>query len=249
MSGLLGQRGRWLLLGLAGLLAAGGGIWLLFQHSAASGPEFETLVIRGERVQLSAEGIRDRIRPHLADGYFGADLKTLREEMEAEPWVREVSARRQWPSTLELTVVEQTPVAIWNRRGLLNEEGELFVPRELRVTLAGLPELIGPEGSQTEVLAFWRRADARLEATGLRIGRVELSPRRAWLMSLNDGPGVRLGRGQRDGRLERFANVVVPALDRRLAEAEYVDMRYTNGFAVAWRDAPADRGTKDGSNG
>jgi hypothetical protein len=67
--------------------------------------------------------------------------------------------------------------------------------------------------------------------------------------SPEEGPGVRLGRAQRDGRLDRFARVVVPALDERLARAEYVDMRYTNGFAVAWRDAAAIGATGDRSNG
>jgi cell division septal protein FtsQ len=33
-------------------------------------------------------------------------------------------------------------------------------------------------------------------------------------------------------------DVVAPALAMELARVEYVDLRYTNGFAVGWRQGP-----------
>jgi cell division protein FtsQ len=55
-----------------------------------------------------------------------------------------------------------------------------------------------------------------------------------------------------DERLERFFDVVAPALAGDMARVQYVDLRYTNGFAVGWRPAadgayaattpPSDRG-------
>jgi cell division septal protein FtsQ len=37
-----------------------------------------------------------------------------------------------------------------------------------------------------------------------------------------------------DKRLATFFGVVAPALGAELARAQYVDLRYTNGFAVGW---------------
>ena len=38
-----------------------------------------------------------------------------------------------------------------------------------------------------------------------------------------------------DERLLRFFDVVAPALAPELPRVRYVDLRYTNGFAVGWR--------------
>ena len=46
-----------------------------------------------------------------------------------------------------------------------------------------------------------------------------------------------LGRREIDERLYRFFDVVAPALANDLKRVAYVDLRYTNGFAVGWREA------------
>jgi cell division septal protein FtsQ len=38
--------------------------------------------------------------------------------------------------------------------------------------------------------------------------------------------------------LYRFFDVVAPVLADGLKRVEYVDLRYTNGFAVGWREGP-----------
>lgn len=232
-----------LLLGLVGLYLAGQQ-WL----ATVEGPAFETLVIRGERHQLTAENLRERVRPALADGYFGTDLGALQASLETDPWVASVSVRRRWPSTLELTVREQRPVAVWNRSGFLNAEADFFVPREIHSEPGPLPELSGPEGTAGDVLAAWEDMQAELTDDGLRIAALALSDRRAWTLELEDGPAVRLGRGDREARFQRLARVALPAVTQStrvdLAGLEYIDMRYTNGFSVARRgaDQEEDRG-------
>jgi len=43
---------------------------------------------------------------------------------------------------------------------------------------------------------------------------------------------VRLGRQQIDARFERFMLVAAKLVSQRAAEMAYVDLRYSNGFAV-----------------
>jgi cell division septal protein FtsQ len=50
---------------------------------------------------------------------------------------------------------------------------------------------------------------------------------------------IRLGRKQVDERFERFLLAGLRLVARRGADIRYVDMRYTNGFAVAWRNGVA----------
>ena len=48
------------------------------------------------------------------------------------------------------------------------------------------------------------------------------------------GLQVRLGRQDVKDRLERFIRLASPMVAKRVAEINYVDMRYTNGFSVGW---------------
>ena len=64
-----------------------------------------------------------------------------------------------------------------------------------------------------------------------------MDERGAWSLVLGGGQEIRLGRRDVDERLERFFDVVAPALAAEMPRVQYVDLRYTNGFAVGWRPA------------
>jgi cell division protein FtsQ len=46
---------------------------------------------------------------------------------------------------------------------------------------------------------------------------------------------LRLGRLQIDARFERFMTVAAKLVSQRATDIAYVDMRYSNGFAVGWK--------------
>ena len=50
---------------------------------------------------------------------------------------------------------------------------------------------------------------------------------------------VRLGRRQVDERFERFVSAARKIVGAARRDIAYVDMRYTNGFAIGWRGAAA----------
>jgi cell division protein FtsQ len=75
-----------------------------------------------------------------------------------------------------------------------------------------------------------------LEA-GMRIAALRLDERGAWEMDLDSGVTVRLGRREVDARLDRFIRAAAQVVAHRASEVVYVDMRYSNGFAIGWRTA------------
>ena len=77
-----------------------------------------------------------------------------------------------------------------------------------------------------------------LEA-GMRIAALRLDERGAWEMDLDSGVTVRLGRRDVDERVDRFIHTASQVIAHRLNDITYVDMRYSNGFAIGWRNAPA----------
>lgn len=200
-----------------------------------AGPRLKTLVVEGRLHHVSVGAVREAVAKQLkGQGFFRVDLDRMQNMVEAMPWVARANVRRSWPHTLVVGVVEQVPVATWDGVGLLNADGKVFVAQAHAIP-AALPQLVGPDGASGRVLQTFTEMSAVLENDGLQIRKLTLNPRGGWRLLLDDGIEVRLGRDDMSARLARFARIVVQALNRKLDEINYVDMRYTNGFAVGWK--------------
>jgi cell division protein FtsQ len=103
----------------------------------------------------------------------------------------------------------------------------LFVDNARHVP-AELPRLSGPASSSADVAKRYLSVRDELIPIGLDLLSVELDARGAWKMMLTNGVEVRLGRREVDQRTELFIAVV--------ADVDYVDMRYNNGFTICWKD-------------
>jgi cell division protein FtsQ len=160
----------------------------------------------------------------------------VRRSIAALPWVDSVSVQRSWPRGLAVTVAEEVAAARWGAHGLLNTRGELFVS-EARHIPAELPQLSGPPGTERIVAERYLATQGRLLEAGMRLTALRLDARGAWELDLDSGITVRLGRRQVDDRFEKFMASAAKLVGQRSAEIAYVDMRYTNGFAIGWRRA------------
>ena len=184
--------------------------------------------------RVSPGQIEKAVTPFLAAGFMSADLDAIERAIEALPWVDHARVQRRWPTSLHVTVVEQTAAARWGDAGLLNTRGELFERRAAHVP-SELPRLSGPEGTETAVAQRYLAAEARMLEAGLRIAALRLDERGAWEIDLDSGVTVRLGRQDVDERLDRFIRTAAPAIAHHISDVSYVDMRYSNGFSIGWR--------------
>ncbi|MGC8697265.1 MAG: cell division protein FtsQ/DivIB, partial [Halothiobacillus sp.] len=55
---------------------------------------------------------------------------------------------------------------------------------------------------------------------------------------LQGGTRIRLGTQQIESRLQRLLDVYNTTLSGKLDQITAIDLRYTNGFAVQWRELP-----------
>src|SRR5882762_1590338 len=190
----------------------------------------------GSFQRVSPGQIEKAVAPFSQAGFMSADLDGIQRAVEALPWVERARIQRHWPNGLHVTVTEQAAAARWGESGLLNTRGELFV-REATHVPAELPRLSGPEGSQFQVAQRYLSAQGRMLEAGMRIAALRLDERGAWEMDLDSGVTVRLGRRDVDARLDRFIRTASQVISHRLNDITYVDMRYSNGFAIGWRGA------------
>jgi len=205
-----------------------------FTHPVISGPSLTELVIPGPLAHVQPQAVRAAVLPALTSkGFFSINVEQIQAAVQAVPWVATAAVRRSWPHTLYIDITEEVPVARWNGSGLMDAQGRVFV-HAMDSAWAKLPMLSGPEGSEQDVLAEFNDLTTTLTTRGLAIQQLTVDARGDSTVELNDSINVRLGRADVEPRLERFTTVALPVLSEKLADVAYVDMRYTNGFAVGW---------------
>ena len=189
--------------------------------------------------RVTALEIESVVTPFKGAGFLSVDLGEVRGALQALPWADSVRVARRWPDALSIDLTEQVPAARWGDTGLLNMRGELFVDNARHLP-PELPRLSGPEGSEWRVAQRYLDVRNELLHHGLNLVEVLLDPRGAWRLRMTYGLAVHLGIDDTDARTRRFVDVTVPLIMARMEEVEYVDMRYSNGFAVGWKQRGED---------
>jgi cell division protein FtsQ len=195
----------------------------------------ETLPIKnvgvaGEFSHLSPAALQGRVSDVVRGGFFSVNVDMIQEALLQEPWIQEVSVKRVWPDRITVTIREQVPIARWGEAGLLNAEAEIFSPDPATFP-ASLPVLSGPGNTSRQVMDSFRRIQDILPA-GIRLQQLTLSERRSWELKLENGPVIRLGKTAIIKRLQKLLEFLPADNVGSMDQIEYIDMRYTNGFAL-----------------
>jgi len=217
-----------LLLISTGILVA----WAYMHYQNPDSLPIRQVKVDGDFRHLKKAEIEEAIAPLVTTGFFTLRVDSIRRQLLAMPWVQHVTVRRQWPDTLILSIEEQKPVARWGKRGLINEESELFYPNNDSIPTQ-LPLLFGPEGQVEMVLKQFREMNALLKPLNVQLVRLTLSNRRAWDGELDNHIALLFGRDAVEKRLQRLL-VLYPQITQHQQQqpVSYMDLRYTNGIAV-----------------
>jgi cell division protein FtsQ len=217
----------------AGAIACAALVWLV---AIAMNQPISSIALEGHFQRVSPDEVERAVKERVvATGLVSVNLNAVKRAVEHLPWVASAQVARSWPRTLAIRVTEQKPAARWGANGLLNVDGDLFLSEAKHIP-PELPRLSGPQGSEHEVARRYFATQGRLVEAGMRITSVRLDERGSWEFDIDNGITVRLGRRQLDERFERFISTALKLVGQRATDMTYVDMRYTNGFAVGWRN-------------
>lgn len=168
----------------------------------------------------------------LTGSFITADLDAAQERVAALPWVDRAWVSRRWPNSVNVRFSEQKFVARWGDGAWVNGNGTaVILPRHDGPK--DVPQLLGPPGSEQQVLEIYRKFQAQLATAGLSITQLELTPRRMWKLYLSNGVELVIGRRGMEERIDRFIRIY-PLLMKKKRQIRRVDLRYANGLAVAW---------------
>lgn len=234
------NQGRYALVGrvLVAVLGLGltalAGYGVVEAYHKVNARKIATVQIDGVLNYVSEKEIKDTVSRFVSASLVAIDLDVLKAELETQPWISQVAVRREWPDKLVIEVEEEQPIARWNDSQLLNQQGQIFSPRNA-VDRLQLPKLTGPAQSEQTVMLQYQQFNQLLYPLGVRIRDLTLNERGAWTMTLTNGAEVRLGRDEVLERLRRLVVFLESEYGAELVNIAAIDLRYRNGIAVAPR--------------
>lgn len=184
--------------------------------------------ISGQIGHVSRKQVELIVEEHLTGNFFTLDLKKTRDAFEKLPWIRNVSVRRHWPSTLSVEIEEHQALARWGDIALVNTYGELFHG----ASDAELPIFYGAGNAVKAVAEHYVQFEKVLNRMDMKAAEVKLSSRLAWEIKTDNNVVISLGRENMTTRLNQFSIAYQTVLRHLNTTIQYADLRYPNGFAV-----------------
>lgn len=180
----------------------------------------------------STDRVAATVAPFLGVPFFDVDIDGIARQLQTLPWLANVSVDRHWPDGVVVRVTDHRPIAHWNDQQLLTADFSVITP-PAGAQLPMLPHLYGPAQTGRRVYTRFRDMNNQLAVAGdRRLMTLKLDARGSWEATLADGLQLRFGRDHLMLRLQRFINYALNRMPGALAQAGYVDLRYTDGFAV-----------------
>lgn len=189
--------------------------------------------VEGQTARIDTQALQ-----HILSGATGrsmfSSLDPLQQQLLHLPWVQTVQLTRAWPSSLVVHFTEVEPVARFNEDWVLTRSGSLLAPPD-KTLLMQLPWLSGPPDKALYLWQVSQVMNAVLAPLGLRIARLNLSPRFSYEITLNNGLGLYLGANQVMERLQLFVKVYSQQLAAKVDKITAIDLRYPSSMAIVWK--------------
>lgn len=199
------------------------------------GQPVESVKVEGEFKHLSRVEASRLISEAINRDFINLDIGELKDRLEQHPWVERAVVVRGLSRTLRVTIIEQTPIAVWGEVGYLNHRGQV-VHTDQTQKLAELPVLDGREKDSKKIMRQFQNLSQLLRSRNLTIRQLWVDDLGGWTVKLEGGVQLVLGKDQLPEKVQRFLTVYDEYLVQRFAAVERVDLRYANGLAVAWSD-------------
>jgi cell division protein FtsQ len=231
---------RWAVLGGACLVIVAAVWWAANAFIDSARFRIDRVAVRGN-VHLSAADVKALVEGASGQSVFRVDLEVYRAMVLESPWVESAMLSRVFPSTLEVRVVERTPLVIARMGGhlyLMDSSGTIIDdagPKYLEFDLPIVDGLL-KDGDATADPARIGLAERLLtelsarEDLRKRVSQVDVSdPRNAVVLLEGESAKLYLGDSKFLERLKKYEDAA-PSVREQIPAIDYYELRFERVF-------------------
>ena len=189
--------------------------------------------LSGTFAHIDQGEVESVLQPVVGEGFFSLDIHALQKMLGEKPWTESVSIRRIWPDRLDITIVEREPVARWDDNQLISDRAVVFAANTSG--FQQLPLLHTEHQNTAELLSQFYKLNRRFKALNEEVLSLRQDRRGALDIELAGGLTIKVGREQIEHKIARLIAIYQQQIQPRRADIQQLDLRYSNGFAVAWK--------------
>ncbi len=218
---------NWLLL----LLILLGGIVYLSQQKNIM--PIKTIRLSGTFEHINQNEVESILQSFVGQGFFSLDIHALQKVLSEKPWTMSVSIRRVWPDRLDIAVVERKPVARWDDKHLVSDRAVVFLANAR--SFQQLPLIHTESKNTSQILTSFYNLNRLFNQVDETVLSLRQDSRGAFDIELPGDMSIKLGRDQVEHKITRLMKIYKQQIRPRRADIQQLDLRYSNGFAVAWK--------------
>ena len=171
--------------------------------------------------------------------FFTSDLQALRDITTNLAWVDQVSISRDWQRGIVVTALPKQAVANFGTERLVDAKGSVFVPADSRdLTQERFATLQGDRAQAPVIMQQMQQVNDWYTPLDMQVADIILSPRMTWLIRFDNGLRVIVDNEDTAQKLLNLSQLLANQLSNRRDQIQSVDLRYKNGFTIAWNIAP-----------
>lgn len=205
-------------------------------------PKRPLMLDKTDLTHAQINSVQSAIEPLGDMQFFTADLAGVHRAVSALSWVEHASVRRDWQQGIVVSVLPRRAVANFGSQYLLDANGKVYVPADERElmnkTLVNLYSSHATDAS--DMMKQMRRVNEWFTPLGMTAQDVTLTSRRTWLIRFSNGLRVVVDHENTEQKLYSLSSLLQGKLAKDLPKMQSVDLRYKNGFAIAWKRAVID---------
>lgn len=171
--------------------------------------------------------------------FFYADLSAIKTQMQSLSWVDSATVRRDWHKGIVVSIKPKKAVANFGSAALIDASGQVFLPADKQeLNNPNLAYLKSDESLAVATMNQMYKINEWFNPLGLALNDITLTARGTWLLRFDNAFWVTVDNERFDEKLYNLANLLKEnnALSANKSRIASIDLRYKNGFSVAYKD-------------
>ncbi len=194
-------------------------------------------------IQVSSQGLsatqyqvlQQTMSQQQVSSFFTTDLQSLRDITMKVAWVDQVSVTRDWQRGIIITALPKQAIANFGTERLVDAKGQVFVPADSSdLRQAQFATLQGDIEQAPVIMQQMQQINEWYLPLEMQVEDIILTPRMTWLVRFDNGLRVIVDNENTAQKLLSLSQLLAAQLNDRRSEMQSIDLRYKNGFTIAW---------------